>query len=324
MISTVTYQCHYESHLWPAGEGVVASSVTMDQMWKDGIDLARQAVAEYCATKQASSLLTNDPQPRTTTTQQRPHFVISSSGCYGAALANGAEYTGDYGLHHSDDDKEDDDRVALEKLRHFHWRKLRAAIDMGPPDGVAIETVPSLLECRALHDLLLSLDDEWDDVDGRTPACYISLACRNGNQLNDGATLQEALDVLRPIPESRLQAIGLNCCDSQYLPSLLHILVRELAEQATAVRRGIVIYPNSGEAYDADNEQWVAGTGVTESNAMAPRLLEMVQLIERKWRQYRGQQSQPIPSILVGGCCRTDTATIAALAKLIDAHLANE
>ena len=80
-----------------------------------------------------------------------------------------------------------------------------------------------------------------------------------------------------------------------------------------------MIYPNSGEEWDAANELWVAGTGVTKSHAMAQRLLELVQHIETKWRQC---SDKSVPSILVGGCCRTVPATIAALSMLIGTHLA--
>jgi len=90
-----------------------------------------------------------------------------------------------------------------------------------------------------------------------------------------------------------------------------------------------VIYPNSGEAWDAARETWVAGTGVTEAEAMAQRLLEAVQHIETVWRRRNNDSLDespppPLPSILVGGCCRTTPATIAALSRRIDAHLAQK
>jgi len=341
-IETVTYQCHYESHLWPKRSGGESSSASsdiitdaiMDQMWKDGIDLARQTVREFNSRNHHG-------------TPPRPRFVIASSGCYGAALSNGAEYTGDYNCL-LDDEYEKEDRAArpVDKLVEFHRRKLQTALALHP-DCIAIETVPSLTECRALRKLLqdprMTMGDDDDNI-----ACYISLACRNGTELNDGSLLQDALSMLRPIPTSRLQAIGLNCCDSQHLPNLLDILLRDMlattrkadGSDAASKKRGIVIYPNSGESWDAVSETWVGGTGVTESDAMAQRLYSILQHIERTWQRYSSSSSScccndpptaaktrtrpSLPSILIGGCCRTTPAAIQALAQRVDANLASE
>ena len=337
-IETVTYQCHYESHLWPKRNGGESSSSSsssaiitdtiMDQMWKDGIDLARQAVREFNSSNHG--------------TPPRPRFVIASSGCYGAALSNGAEYTGDYRCL-LDDEGEEEDRASgpVDKLVEFHRRKLQTAMALYP-DCIAIETIPSLTECRALRELLQDPqmtmgddddDNDDDDTNNNDIACYISLACRNGTELNDGSLLQDALSVLRPIPTSRLQAIGLNCCDSQHLPELLDILLRDMlattrqadGSDAASKKRGIVIYPNSGESWDAVSETWVRGTGVTESDAMAQRLYSILQHIERTWRRYSSSSSSPPPPpTLCGGCCRTTPAAIQALAQRVDAHLAAE
>lgn len=82
VLTTVTYQCHYEQSFWPE----IMTKELMDDMWKYGIDLTRQS--------------------------SQDQFVVASSGSYGAALANGAEYTGDYG------------DVTLEDLVQFHRRKI--------------------------------------------------------------------------------------------------------------------------------------------------------------------------------------------------------
>jgi S-methylmethionine-dependent homocysteine/selenocysteine methylase len=334
VLSTVTYQCHYDRSLWPKktrrrrapnapnttatieGTGTATTTATraadsdpvltdaiVDQMWMDAVHLARGAAGSRTRPKAANS--NGNP----TVEGQRSALVLASSGCYGAALANGAEYTGAYddALRNSDDDDDAATVVVEEKLRSFHERKLRAAL-AAQPDGIAFETIPSLVECKALCKLLLQSDAALPI------ACYVSLACRNDRELNDGTPLQDALEVFRDVPVERLQAIGLNCCDAQCLPGLLRIVVPEVL----ASHRGVVVYPNSGEIWDAASESWLSGTGVTEAQDMARHLMKYgVHWIE----QEAIRRGSAIPPILIGGCCRTQPATIAALRQLVDRHL---
>ena len=66
----------------------------------------------------------------------RPRWVAASVGPYGAALADGSEYRGDYGP-----------RVA--ELRDWHRPRLHALTDTDA-DVLAIETIPCLAEVEAL------------------------------------------------------------------------------------------------------------------------------------------------------------------------------
>lgn len=67
--------------------------------------------------------------------QPRKKLVAASLGCYGASLANGAEYSGDYG------------DASIEDLMEFHRHRLRVMSRSGA-DVLAFETVPSLLEAQ--------------------------------------------------------------------------------------------------------------------------------------------------------------------------------
>jgi len=298
VISTVTYQCHYEANLWPSTEEVgnnadIVTSEVIDQAWKDGIGLARRAGEESFGTN------------------ARRVFVLASSGCYGAALANGAEYTGDYG------------DISVEQLAEFHRRKFESAMRC-KPDAIAFETVPSLKECEALRRLLES--DAARDALGDLHSCYVSLACRGDSELNDGTPVKQALDVLLSVPSRRLHGIGFNCCDSRHLQGLLSTLLEELSRRQE--RRAIVAYPNSGEQWDAETESWVTGTGVTASSEMASTLMGVVRHVELQWSELRSDSGEEtnlaFPSILVGGCCRTTPQAIAELRSHLNKHLADE
>lgn len=174
ILSSVTYQCHYGVQHTAAS--AVVSDETMNKMVHDGVTWAKQTVA-------ASS------------EQKRACFVVASSGSFGGALANGSEYTGNYG------------DVSLEQLKDFHRRKF-VAFQQESPDAVAIETIPNLLECRAVVEML---NEQTDAV----TCCWMSLACQNGDLLNDGSMIEEALDIIHGLdPDVRyVHGIGINCCD---------------------------------------------------------------------------------------------------------------
>jgi homocysteine S-methyltransferase len=306
VISTVSYQCHYEQAYWPKqkdGTDVLTENI-VNVMWKDALQLAHNAIIEY-----EQNL--NDPSMAPT--QKGFHFLLASSGCYGAILANGAEYTGNYGSTGTD-----------ENLEQFHARKLRSILSQPVlPDGIVIETVPSLAECRAIRNIMLDCSSTSNDIASSGVAVVVSLACRDEAHLNDGTLLADALAVLNDIASSRLQAVGLNCCDSSNLPGALGILVPYLAKhyKETGEARGICLYPNSGEIWNAASQSWEEGTGCTESKNMAKRLLNCIRNVELLWRRH--EPTAQFPSILVGGCCRTSPATIKCLREAVDEHLCN-
>jgi homocysteine S-methyltransferase len=316
MLSSATYQSHYVERLWPRASNTaepqppIITDDIMDQMWSDGIGLAKGAIQKF----------------REETPVERPLYVVASSGCYGAALSNGAEYTGDYfdgTVSHED---------AIKILQTFHLRKLHAAAAATLPDGIAIETVPSFLECQALSQLLQSKEangllcgNEENSGDVQI-ACYITFSCRNGSQLNDGTEITKALEELRTVPFDTLQAIGFNCCRVEYLPALLRVLVQEIV--AFTPRRGIVVFPNSGETWNATHQHWETGTGLPMDHHAADIIMNhTVHAMDAAWDELSrscpsaSSDRRRKPSVLMGGCCRTTVETIGALRSLVDEYI---
>lgn len=274
ILTTVTYQCHYGVR----GQDLVVSAEKMDQLLPWGVELGRAAIHK----------------------QSRPAFVVASCGCYGAALADGSEYTGNYR------------NIDRQGLIDFHRRKVEILLDQRP-DGLALETVPSIEECHALCDMLSS-----SSVVATSPvACWISLACQNGQLLNDNNNLSEALRVFREKdPKAkRIHAIGINCCDTSHILSLLEIITRDMATKGP--RRGIVFYPNSGEEWDAENETWREGTGCTSPKLFVQRLMHAVKVVQETWTKLAPPKST-MPKLIIGGCCRTSPETIMELRQAVD------
>ena len=263
--SSVTYQCHFGTQSTPCP---VKPAAVMVQMIHDGLRLAHEAA----------------------TSTGMNHHVVASMGCYGAALADGSEYNGDYGI------------ISKEHLKDFHRRKLRVvAHGEYSPDAIAFETVPNAMEVVAIIELL--------QEQRLTIPCWLSLACRNESELNDGTKVTTILKEIQTLdPDSTILAgIGFNCCDSQYIIGLLSKVLSHIT-----LPRAIVLYPNSGEEWDAVSSTWKEGTGCTKSQEFADTMIGAITLIYK----------QPlIPKLIVGGCCRTSPSTIAALRKSVDEFL---
>ena len=193
-------------------------------------------------------------------------LVAASVGPYGAYLADGSEYRGDYDL-------------GEEELAAFHAERL-ALLAAAEPDLLACETIPCLMEARALVRAL-----RMQEI--RIPA-WFSFSCRDAAHISDGTPIAECARWLDGVPEAAV--IGLNCTAPQYVASLIRAMRAE-------TEKPIVAYPNSGEDYDASDKTW---HGAAQDFAMGAH----------QWHAAGAR--------LIGGCCRTtprDIASVAAWAK---------
>ncbi|MBG0829374.1 homocysteine S-methyltransferase [Planomonospora sp. ID67723] len=160
--------------------------------------------------------------------------VAASVGPYGAYLANGAEYTGDYDL-------DEDGLVAWHRDR---WNILASA----GADFLACETVPSYAEARALKRLL-----------AETPGvrAWISFSCRDGEHISDGTPLRQAAELFSGHP--RVLAVGVNCTAPRHIPSLI----------GQIKDKPVMVYPNSGETWDPEKRRWTGLADPVEFGAAA-------------------------------------------------------
>ncbi len=151
-------------------------------------------------------------------------LVAASVGPYGAFLADGSEYTGDYGL-------------GEDQLASFHRRRLEILAGSGA-DLLACETIPSRVEARALVRLL-------GEVPG--PPAWLSFSCPDGRRLADGSDLAATAEELDR--SEQIVAFGVNCTAPRYVPGLI-------AQLRAATEKPIAVYPNSGELWDAAGKRW--------------------------------------------------------------------
>lgn len=151
-------------------------------------------------------------------------LVAASVGPYGAYLADGSEYRGDY-------------PVTEAALRDFHRPRMKALIEAGA-DVLACETIPCLMEARAI----VSVMEEFPGVYG-----WISFSCRDGAHISNGESVAECARWLNAV--SQVAAVGLNCTAPEHVPALIAAIRSE-------TEKPVVVYPNSGENYDPVTKTW--------------------------------------------------------------------
>jgi homocysteine S-methyltransferase len=193
-------------------------------------------------------------------------LVAASVGPYGATLHDGSEYTGSYA-------------ISEPGLRAFHEQRLQI-LDQAGADVLACETIPAIAEARVLGELLREAE---------TPA-WISFSCRNGRDLSDGTPLRDAAALFRDHP--RVLAIGVNCTAPQFISSLITEI------RSVAPDKAIVVYPNSGERYEAIDNSWHGTAKPLECAAAAAA-----------WREAGAH--------MIGGCCRMGPEHIAAMGRAV-------
>ncbi|MCA0993090.1 homocysteine S-methyltransferase [Pseudalkalibacillus hwajinpoensis] len=218
------------------------------ELIKKTVFLARQARDDFW--EQEGKL--NRPKP----------FIAASVGPYGAYLADGSEYRGDY-------------NVSDQVLTAFHRPRIEALIEAGA-DVLAFETIPSFQEAKVLGSLLQEFPFTY---------AWLSFTLQNEEKMSDGTSLKASSQYFKE--NDQIAAIGINCAS----PSLVTKAIHQLVSQTD---KPIIVYPNSGEFYDAKTKTWREGEScdgiVDESN---------------EWFQAGAR--------LIGGCCRTSPEQIKRL-----------
>lgn len=196
---------------------------------------------------------------------QRSHgsraLVAASIGPYGAVLADGSEFHGNYPLSF-------DDLVA------FHAPRM-AILAETAPDLFACETIPSLLEARAM---LASLH--------RTPTvrAWFTFTCKDDLHVAHGEELAACIGELQA--DQQVVALGVNCTAPRWITGLLRVL-------RSTTGKPIVVYPNSGRQWDAVARHWI---GISHLDPAA---------MVAEWRREGAQW--------IGGCCGTTPEDIACI-----------
>jgi homocysteine S-methyltransferase len=213
---------------------------------KEALDLIRKTV--LLARKARDEFWKEEYQ----TIRPKP-LVAASVGPYGAYLADGSEYVGNYG-------------VSDETLAAFHRSRISALIEAGA-DILAFETIPSLQEAKVLHSLL----KEYPEV-----YAWLSFSLKNEKAISDGTLLEECTRLFGD--SEQIAAIGINCAPVSVITEAVQVL-------RANTHKPIIVYPNSGESYNPETktEDWhhVGANIIGGCCRTAPHHIAG---ISRKWR----------------------------------------
>lgn len=181
-------------------------------------------------------------------------LIAGSVGPYGAYLADGSEYRGDY-------------KLGEDELMAFHRPRVEALIASGV-DLLACETIPCGVEARALIRLLAEFPNTF---------AWFTFTAQDDGHISNGESVADVAAFLDDQPQAA--ALGINCT------SPLHItgLIREIRKNTG---KPIVVYPNSGEVYDASTNTWHGETSCDSFGRQS-----------KEWYEAGAR--------LIGGCCRT-------------------
>lgn len=196
-------------------------------------------------------------------------FVAGSVGPYGAFLSDGSEYRGDYSIAH-------------DAMKDFHRGRIQALVGAGV-DVLACETIPSKSETEALLDLIRS---EFKEMEA-----WFTFTLRDAEHIADGTSLSE----IAALFDNAEQVVGLgfNCVPDD-------LALAALKNLKPLVKRGtLVVYPNSGEQWNAKAREWEGSR--TEGEGLASKTVQ--------WEEAGAG--------MIGGCCRTTPEDIKTMEEAL-------
>lgn len=178
------------------------------------VELAKKARSEYFAT------LSKTEQSK------RPYPLVAGSvGPYGAFLADGSEYRGDYDLTEA-------------QYQAFHRQRMEL-LDYAGVDLFAFETQPNFNEAKALVDLLT--------VEFPEQHAWLTFSVKDSETLCDGTSLYEAIHYFDNIEQ--ISAIGVNCTTLENIGDIVKN-IRSVTDKK------IIVYSNNGDIYDPVTKTW--------------------------------------------------------------------
>jgi homocysteine S-methyltransferase len=150
-------------------------------------------------------------------------LIAASVGPYGACLADGSEYHGNYGL-------------SKQELIEFHRPRMEI-LAQTEADFLAFETIPSLLEAEALLELIREFQG---------CSAWLSFSCKDEKHVSHGEPFADCAALADR--HHQIFAVGVNCTKPAYISPLL--------ESAGPIKSLLLAYPNSGEEWDAAAHNW--------------------------------------------------------------------
>ena len=170
-------------------------------------------------------------------------LIAASIGPYGAYLADGSEYRGDY-------------VISDQELTDFHEPRINL-LDNSTADILAYETIPCFQEAKVLSEILKNV---------KKPA-WISFSCKDGKHISDGTPIEQCAAYFAHHPT--VFAIGVNCTSPEFISALIRSI------KTKSGNKKIVVYPNSGAVYHAKSKTWSGLSDLSSCEIMVKEWMDL-------------------------------------------------
>lgn len=170
-------------------------------------------------------------------------LIAASIGPYGAYLADGSEYRGDY-------------NISDQELTAFHKPRIDL-LDHSTADMLACETIPGFQEARVLSEILKNVNK---------PA-WISFSCKDGKHISDGTPIEDCAAYFSDHPT--VFAIGVNCTSPEFISALIRSI------KTKSGNKKIIVYPNSGAVYHAESKTWSGLSDLSSCESMVKEWMDL-------------------------------------------------
>ncbi|THD21007.1 Homocysteine S-methyltransferase [Fasciola hepatica] len=305
VISTNTYQASPRT----LSEALDISVTEAIELMQRAVELARLAVDSVVRESRAGSPLS----------RKHPILIAGSLGSYGACMADGSEYSGEY-----------DKNVTFSDLVEFHQVRAELLLEAGV-DLLAWETIPLQCEVAAICEVMRRLPNAVG---------WISVMSMDGQNSVGGDPLREI--ALEADKCDRVFAIGVNCSIPHHrIPQALANLsgVYDSCEPDSEVnshsplidesaRKILLVYANSGERWVAVNSKnsrfrgywaWPPKTGpnlwARVMSRFAMRRGVHIPNSSASLIHAKIDDQSPVRAQWVGGCCRVGPEQLVQLAE---------
>lgn len=197
------------------------------------VELAKKARDDYYGSLSETERKSRAPHP----------LIAGSVGPYGAYLADGSEYRGDYYL-------------TKAEYQEFHFPRMQL-LDQAGVDLFAFETQPNFDEANALVDLLIDKFPEQH--------AWLTFSVKDDDTLCDGTSLPEAVKYFNGADQ--ISAIGVNCTTLENI----HEIIRNVHQ---VTDKPIIVYPNNGDIYNPTTKTWQTNPQADTFTDLVPSWLE--------------------------------------------------
>uniref|UniRef100_A0A7N0VJN5 Hcy-binding domain-containing protein n=1 Tax=Kalanchoe fedtschenkoi TaxID=63787 RepID=A0A7N0VJN5_KALFE len=191
IIITASYQATVQGFV---SKGL--STVEAESLLKRSVEIACEAREVYNDKTTKGSC---DDVAESIGNKRRPILVAASVGSYGAYLADGSEYSGNYG-----------NKVSRQYLKDFHRRRVQILANSGA-DLIAFETIPNKLEAEAYSELL--------EEEGVQIPAWFSFNSKDGINVVSGDSIMECASVADSCKQ--VVAVGINCTPPRFILGLI-------------------------------------------------------------------------------------------------------